>query len=381
MPRADFSVTIVTPDVVGARMAGPGIRAFHFARELARHFRTTLVGRIDDFTPDPAFRIEERKSAAAKKAIRAADVVIGQPTRELLGLQSAGQKFVFDLFDPVVLELRELYGDDATMRQSVHYRAEWSRLRRALARGDALIAATPRQRDFYAGVFAAADSIERGWLNRWLEVPFGAELAGIDDIEKDDPPVVVWNGGLWEWLDPELAIDAIEQVNDSGIACRLLFLGGARPNADVRGVDRLTRLQTRMAGSGGRVSANERWIPYAERSSWLARCKIAIMLHRPTLEAEFSIRTRLFDAIAAGLPVVATSGGFAAELVERERLGVVVPPSDATAVAGAVRALLAGDELYSQSVSNLKRLRDRYSWERVVQPLIEKITEWQSKTK
>jgi glycosyltransferase involved in cell wall biosynthesis len=170
-------------------------------------------------------------------------------------------------------------------------------------------------------------------------------------------------------------------VNRSGTRCRLLFLGGARPNADVRGVDRLARLQARMARSADLVRINDRWVPYAERSSWLGRCKIAIMLHRPTLEAEFSIRTRLFDAVAAGLPVVATRGGFAAELVEREHLGVVVPPSDPTAVAGAVRALLTDDALYAQSVSNLMRLRDRYSWQQVTRPLIEKITEWQSKTK
>src|SRR5438067_7841939 len=38
-----FSVVIATPDVVGERMAGPGIRAFHFAEELSKHFPTTLM--------------------------------------------------------------------------------------------------------------------------------------------------------------------------------------------------------------------------------------------------------------------------------------------------------------------------------------------------
>jgi len=31
-------VVVVTPDVVGERMAGPGIRAYHLAAEIGRRF-------------------------------------------------------------------------------------------------------------------------------------------------------------------------------------------------------------------------------------------------------------------------------------------------------------------------------------------------------
>ena len=45
------------------------------------------------------------------------------------------------------------------------------------------------------------------------------------------------------------------------------------------------------------------WVPYAERLDPIAKCKVAIMLHRDTPEARYSIRTRFFDALAAGVPV------------------------------------------------------------------------------
>src|SRR5205823_3261718 len=126
------------------------------------------------------------------------------------------------------------------------------------------------------------------------------------------------------------------------------------------------------------VEANDDWVPYAERLSWLRRSKIAMMLHRSTAEARYSIRTRLFDAIGAAVPVIATEEGFAAELVAREGLGIVVPPGDVAAVADAIRRLLEDDALHASCVSNLERIRPTFAWPVVIRPLVEAVSRWQS---
>lgn len=100
------------------------------------------------------------------------------------------------------------------------------------------------------------------------------------------------------------------------------------------------------------------------------------MLHRRTAEAEYSIRTRLFDAIAAATPVVASAGGFAAELVEKEGLGIVVPPEDGDAVTAALRKLLTDDAFWLTCVQNLERVRPRFAWNVVTRPLILSINQW-----
>jgi len=117
-------------------------------------------------------------------------------------------------------------------------------------------------------------------------------------------------------------------------------------------------------------------VPYRERFAWLRRAKIAIMLHRPTAEAAYSIRTRLFDAIAAAVPVITTEEGFAADLVRAEGLGIVVPPGDAAAVADAIRRLLHDDDFYAACVTNLTRVQPRFAWDVVTQPLIDAIRRW-----
>ncbi|HEX8153715.1 MAG TPA: glycosyltransferase [Thermoanaerobaculia bacterium] len=362
-----FNVVIDTPDVVGERMAGPGIRAWHFARELAKHVPTTLVARTEGSSlKGEGFALVDRTHR--KAFFREASVLIGQPSRGFYRARR-GQKLVADLFDPVVLELRELYGNAPSMRQRVHLAAEWFRLVRALELSDLLVCAAAKQREFYERL--------RGSESRWLEVPFGIDLHETKTCAKPQDNVVIWGGGVWEWLDPRTAIEAIVQLNAEGVRSKLLFLGRARPNRDLVDRRRDDRFEKLLARGGAHVSANAEWVPYRERLAWLRSGKIAIMLHRSTGEADYSIRTRLFDAIAAGVPVVATERGFAAELVAKEGLGIVVPPSDVMAVARAVRRLLTDDAFHASCVQNLERIRPRFAWEVVTRPLVDAVTSWQ----
>jgi len=402
-----FNVVVHTPDVVGERMAGPGIRASHLARELAKHVPVTLIAKRESPSPGasrhplPAsgergtrdLRVEspsprsrgegarradegasflEHGSVAARVALRGADVLIGQPARAFRKRRRE-QRVVYDLFDPTVLELRELYGSRPSLRQRVHLAAEWWRLSEALMRADLLMCGAAKQREFYERL--------QGGEASWIEVPFGVDMDEVRACEKPRDNIVVWGGGLWEWLDPAAAVDAIVRLNRDGLRAKLLFLGRSRPSVspNVNFIERRRddRFDALLARGGAHVSANDEWVPYRERLSWLRSGKIAIMLHRRTAEADYSIRTRLFDAIAAATPVVATAGGFAADLVEQEGLGIVVPPEDADAVAQAIRTLLTDDEFHSACVERLERIRPRFAWEVVTRPLVDAILKWQ----
>ena len=377
-----LEVVVATPDVVGERMAGPGIRATYIARELSKIANVTLIAR--DVAPSgregpggagrdvigaaaqiPRFA---RNDDRAHAAIARADVLIGQPARGFFK-RRRGQRIVYDLFDPLVLELRELYGTWPSLRQRIHLAAEWSRLTFALRAADLLICAANQQRKFY-------NQLQSGDAE-WIEIPFGIDLSEIKSCSPAKDNIVVWGGGVWEWLDPKTAIDAIVQLNREGLRCRLLFMGRQRPNQDRVERRRETRFDQLLAAGVPYVHANSEWVPYDERLAWLRAGKVAIMLHRPTDEAAVSIRTRLFDAIAAAVPVVATEGGFAAELVQREGLGIVVPPTDAGAVAAAIRRLLTDDEFHGQCVRNLESIRPRFAWEVVTRPLADRLIEWQ----
>jgi glycosyltransferase involved in cell wall biosynthesis len=358
------TVVVATPDVVGARMAGPGIRAWNIARQMAKVAPTTLVAKLEGGVWPGTV---DRDSAEAREAIGDAAVLIGQPARRFRK-RRRDQRIVFDLFDPTVLELRELYGSWPSLRQRIHLAAEWWRLCEALMVADLLMCAAPQQRRFY-------NSLQSGDAP-WIEVPFGIDPAELSTCEKPQANLIIWGGGVWEWLDPKTAVDAVLHLNRDGLPCKLLFLGRSRPNQDLVDSRHAGWFDQLLQRGGNHVSAPVDWVPYAERLAWLRSGKIAIMLHRPTAEAAYAIRTRLFDAIAAGIPVIATEKGFAAELVAREQLGIVVPPEDVGAVADAIRKLLTDDVFHAACVMNLERVRPRYAWDVVTRPLADAVTRW-----
>ncbi|WP_432995732.1 glycosyltransferase [Dactylosporangium sp. CA-233914] len=76
------------------------------------------------------------------------------------------------------------------------------------------------------------------------------------------------------------------------------------------------------------------------------------------------------EAMACGVPVVAYEVGGIGESVIDNVTGVLVPPRDVKALAGALRALL-GDEVRRMSFASaaIDRVRSRYTWERTATEL------------
>src|SRR3954470_19252658 len=101
-------------DVVGARMAGPGIRAVELSRRLAEKHQVTLVA------PGAAGLDDEPFSTGTLAALATADAFISQgfgfPLRHLLRFRG---RVVLDLYDPVQLEHLARYGARATDEERV----------------------------------------------------------------------------------------------------------------------------------------------------------------------------------------------------------------------------------------------------------------------
>lgn len=77
--------------------------------------------------------------------------------------------------------------------------------------------------------------------------------------------------------------------------------------------------------------------------------------------------TSLLDAMAAGRPVVATSTGGIPEVVVHRETGLLVPPRDHRAMAGAIVELLRNEPLRTRmGQAGLERVRARFTVERMV---------------
>jgi glycosyltransferase involved in cell wall biosynthesis len=185
--------------------------------------------------------------------------------------------------------------------------------------------------------------------------------------------VLLWGGGMWGWLDPLTPLRAVRRLAASGgPRVHLVFLGAARPALAQTGqagaVERARAAAAALGLLGELVHVNPGWVPYAERGAWLAEADLAVTAHADHLEARFAHRTRVLDALWAGLPVVATAGDALAELVERRGLGAAVPPGDDGAFAAACRRLLGADGPAARAC--VAAIRAELTWERAAAPLV-----------
>jgi L-malate glycosyltransferase len=93
----------------------------------------------------------------------------------------------------------------------------------------------------------------------------------------------------------------------------------------------------------------------------------------PSLSEAFP--NAVLEAMAAGVPVVASAVGGILEVVEDERTGLLVPPGDATALARALERLLQDDRLGTQlAKAGRQTVELRYSFERMIASLDELYT-------
>jgi glycosyltransferase involved in cell wall biosynthesis len=180
--------------------------------------------------------------------------------------------------------------------------------------------------------------------------------------------IVLWNGGLWRWLDAPTAIRAAAGLQARRPRLRLVFMGAGTGPAGQPAGEEARRVAADLGLLGTVVHFNDGWVPYAQRANWLLDATCAISTHRDHLETRFAFRTRLLDCFWAGLPVVCTAGDDLSERVEREGLGAVsAPGSPESAAAALERVLERGRAAHAPA---LAAAAADLTWPRVVAPLV-----------
>jgi len=199
----------------------------------------------------------------------------------------------------------------------------------------------------------AASRLEVIVPSRWL-----AELTGTSLLGRK-PMHLVYNG---------IDLDQFRPPHENPVSSRpltLLFVSG--PNDPTKGLAELLQaygalrakhpaLRLRIVGSapdGARRPGVEVLgeVPRSRMPEAYAKADLFIL---PTLADNTPVT--LMEAMACGLPVVATEVGGIPELVERDVTGRLVPRGDVAALAGAIESI-AGDEGARRSMARAGRAR------------------------
>jgi glycosyltransferase involved in cell wall biosynthesis len=386
-------ILIISGDTVDNNMGGVGVRNWELARSIAEHCQVTLAIPNESDLSSPnlnliAYRLEGgdlRSAAEGMDAIITHGFVLHfHPYLSELGIPLA-----IDLYVPSLLESLVWHDQDNWETWIPQYE-EYLRVQSELLRkGDFFFCASERQRDYWLGWLHAQKRINPHTyhldpsLRRLIDVvPFGLPdeqpistqpvLKGVHPGIAADDQVILWSGGLWDWLDPLTLIRAVAELAPRFPRLKLYFMGTRHPNPVVSGMtmpDKAIALSRELGLFESRIFFGD-WVPYQDRVNYLMEADFAVVSHPGHIETHFSFRTRALDCIWAGIPLVVTEGDAVADWVEKENLGLIAPTGDAGALAAAIEKILSagGKKAYEKSFD---KLRQSLRWNRVVQPLLQ----------
>jgi glycosyltransferase involved in cell wall biosynthesis len=390
-------ILVVSQDQLDGTLAGTGIRALELARVLAGDGGDVTLAAIGSPPPEvaglPCVGYHPQAPAALDGPLRAAEVVVSVPQWPLFmrRLRRSGARLVFDLYVPEALETIGGFPGDRRMVRALLTQFAVDRLVDALRCGSGFVCASERQRDLLLGVMLAERLVDQRRhaadpsLRSLMDVvPFGlpehppAQVGGgprdafAERIGRHDE-IVLWNGGLWPWLDPETAIRAVAALAARRPSVRLVFMGAAHQVPAQRASERARSLARDLGVLDRVVLFNDGWVPYQRRADWLLASACAISTHQEQLETRFAFRTRLLDCLWARLPVVCTTGDDLADVLERGGGGHSVEAGDHHGAAVAIDTVLdRGRGAYAPA---LERIASRYTWPVVARPLARIVAE------
>jgi glycosyltransferase involved in cell wall biosynthesis len=190
-------------------------------------------------------------------------------------------------------------------------------------------------------------------------VPNGVDLERFRPKRRDSKPraaTVVFVGRLIFNKGPQVLLDAVPQVLLKFPETRFLFVGDGPMRSELEQKARLVRPAENVEFLG-------------QREDVAKLLSEAAVFCRPSLSEGLPLTA--LEAMACGLPVVATRAGGTAEVVEDGVTGYVVTPNASTEVADRLCRLLGDDLLRGEMGRRGREASERYDWASVSERTLE----------
>jgi glycosyltransferase involved in cell wall biosynthesis len=364
---------LVCPEPLGhGQPAGVGIRFLEIARVLRDDGHHVILLSPDAGTIDGC-RGDYINPHTLLALSEASDVAVVQGhVANAFFMQAAPIPCVVDLYDPYVIENLHYYAE----RGPEVFNHDHLTLTSSLQHGDFFLCASEAQRLFYLGALLAAGRLHpiafeaSPHLDSLLRIaPFGVQPPRAVAQRDLDAPAILF-GGIYDWYDPILAIDAIAIARKSIPGITLTFT--THPNPDITP-------QGKLAEAVAHVKQNRYadfihftpWVAYDERAEFFDAFALALLTFRPSIETDLSMRTRVYDYLWCGLPIVTSSASGTDEILERYDAGSIVRSDSADAFANELLAILRDRERYERMTRGSRNFVREHQWTDTLQPLRE----------
>jgi glycosyltransferase involved in cell wall biosynthesis len=355
-------VLLLCPEPLGhGQPAGIGIRFIEMANVLrADGHQVTLLSRDDTLTAEAIARATEENDVA---------VVQGHIANELFA-HGKPLPTVVDLYDPFIIENLHYYGE----RGAEVFQHDHVTLMSSIARGDFFLCASDAQRLFYLGVMVAAGRLSPLTFESMGELiriaPFGVQPARSAAPAHRGHDILF--GGIYDWYDPISAIDAVAIARKTIPDITLTFT--KHPNPELTPQGKAAEAIDHVGRRGySEFIRFEPWVAYERRGEFFDRFAMSLLTFGQSIETDLSMRTRVFDYLWGGLPVITSSAPGTDEILERYQAGSVWPRASARdqTLGGHIVSLLRDDRALQSMREGAARFVADHQWAKVLEPLRE----------
>ncbi|MFB9867343.1 hypothetical protein [Vreelandella sulfidaeris] len=303
----------------GSTLRGPELRYYSLAKSLIEYGEEVyLCGRAGDDKgiPNKSHFIPVSNFIALLRAFFASDVIVlhgGGPIVMLLASIAGflGKSIILDCYVPHWIELDEVVKKTKSNKLKLLIKSYFNVARSffGVMFFNAVIVANQRQLDLMRGMMAPFWSTHE--FSRIHIIPFGCEevaansqqdnsrhllgkLAGEEFTQSDF--LIGWLGGAYGWFDMDAVIGAVSKAIKENKNIKLILFGAENETKK----DIASKMPDFVHGNIFFLP----WVDFSKRMEYWAGFDISLVWGGEGYENDYASRTRNFDCLTLGLPII-----------------------------------------------------------------------------
>lgn len=176
------------------------------------------------------------------------------------------------------------------------------------------------------------------------------------------PCNIVYAGILEPWEKVDLAIGSMVYVSNVYEKSKLLIAGDGSLRSELIGLSKRLKLEECVNFVGT--------VPYENISDFLIKGDVAVLPSTKDVVRKVACPIKLFDYLAAGLPVVTVSGLWWSDFVKTHKVGLVVEDTPKSFAEAINKLLSSPDTIDAIGKNAIDLVKNQYNWREMAKKLL-----------
>jgi glycosyltransferase involved in cell wall biosynthesis len=244
---------------------------------------------------------------------------------------------------PMVFEVHEIFYLNAFNKKKQNY---LKKIEESVYRNmDILVCTSRKLKEFLINNLGVDEKkiyvVHHGVRKEWFE------------IEKDQKnSYICYTGSLYKWKGIDILISAMKYLPNE----KLVIVGEGNRLNELKELVIKENLADKVIFTG--------YVPHSFIPKYLSKAKVAVLPNIAEGPSEFSSPLKLFEYMAAGIPIVASDLPVFREILKNNESAIFFEAGNAEALANGIKQILNSEDLVKKLINNAKKIAQNYTYEK-----------------